>query len=375
MMRIVAGFLVLLPFLPALGDEVKAKNQSKTPAEQLQALIEKYEDAYRAYAKARKEAKTFEERDRVRKELYPDAEQYAPQFFALAEQHAKDPAAVDALVWIMRNVPTATKESLRTKAVDLLLRDHIQSEKLGDVCRTLNKGVDAQGEMILRAALEKNPHAAVQGDICLALAQRLGSLAEIVHELNQGAEAAAQHAESLGKERVAELQKRDADQLSAESQQLFRRFAEQYLPQLKEERQTALCFSLGLLASDKGSERLLRTLCDQNSKRNVRGVAYLSLGQLLKNRLNALPDADSKDALALQQESLKALDRAATEYADVTVFRAPLGERAKAELYELQQLSRGRTAPEIEAEDIDGRTFKLSDYRGKVVLLDFWGHW
>ena len=35
----------------------------------------------------------------------------------------------------------------------------------------------------------------------------------------------------------------------------------------------------------------------------------------------------------------------------------------------------GMTAPEIEGEDIDGKTFKLSDYRGKVVLLDFWGHW
>jgi hypothetical protein len=25
--------------------------------------------------------------------------------------------------------------------------------------------------------------------------------------------------------------------------------------------------------------------------------------------------------------------------------------------------------------DIDGNRFKLSDYRGKVVVLDFWGHW
>ncbi len=31
--------------------------------------------------------------------------------------------------------------------------------------------------------------------------------------------------------------------------------------------------------------------------------------------------------------------------------------------------------PEIEAEDLDGVTFKLSDYRGKVVVLDFWGNW
>jgi predicted Zn finger-like uncharacterized protein len=32
-------------------------------------------------------------------------------------------------------------------------------------------------------------------------------------------------------------------------------------------------------------------------------------------------------------------------------------------------------AAEIEGEDLDGKRFKLSDYRGKVVLLDFWGHW
>jgi cytochrome oxidase Cu insertion factor (SCO1/SenC/PrrC family) len=38
-------------------------------------------------------------------------------------------------------------------------------------------------------------------------------------------------------------------------------------------------------------------------------------------------------------------------------------------------LAIGTAAPDIEAEDVDGKTFKLSDYRGKVVLLDFWGHW
>jgi WD40 repeat protein len=35
----------------------------------------------------------------------------------------------------------------------------------------------------------------------------------------------------------------------------------------------------------------------------------------------------------------------------------------------------GQAAPEIEGVDIGGKKFKLSDYRGKVVLLDFWGHW
>ena len=32
----------------------------------------------------------------------------------------------------------------------------------------------------------------------------------------------------------------------------------------------------------------------------------------------------------------------------------------------------GRAAPEIEGVDADRRPFRLSDYRGKVVLLHFW---
>jgi cytochrome oxidase Cu insertion factor (SCO1/SenC/PrrC family) len=35
-------------------------------------------------------------------------------------------------------------------------------------------------------------------------------------------------------------------------------------------------------------------------------------------------------------------------------------------------VSEGKRAPEITGEDADGANFKLSDYRGKVVLLDFW---
>ncbi len=51
------------------------------------------------------------------------------------------------------------------------------------------------------------------------------------------------------------------------------------------------------------------------------------------------------------------------------------GEVATNELFELNHLQVGLEAPEIEAKDLDGVSFRLSDYRGKVVLLDFWGHW
>jgi len=35
----------------------------------------------------------------------------------------------------------------------------------------------------------------------------------------------------------------------------------------------------------------------------------------------------------------------------------------------------GAPAPELEGEDFDGKSFKLSDYRGKVVVVSFWASW
>ncbi len=69
------------------------------------------------------------------------------------------------------------------------------------------------------------------------------------------------------------------------------------------------------------------------------------------------------------------------QYADLTFDGQRLGsagtfgEVAEQELYELLHLGVGKTAPDIVGKDLDGAPFKLSDYRGKIVMLDFWGHW
>ncbi len=35
----------------------------------------------------------------------------------------------------------------------------------------------------------------------------------------------------------------------------------------------------------------------------------------------------------------------------------------------------GAQAPDIKGVDLSGTAFKLSDYDGKIIFLDFWGNW
>jgi len=84
----------------------------------------------------------------------------------------------------------------------------------------------------------------------------------------------------------------------------------------------------------------------------------------------------SDDGFALLQQAIPDLRQAEED----TVARAPetpapLDLDAIEAAEEAESSVIGQAAPEIEGEDIDGVAFKLSDYRGKVVLLDFWGHW
>ena len=62
---------------------------------------------------------------------------------------------------------------------------------------------------------------------------------------------------------------------------------------------------------------------------------------------------------------------------DCTLPKAPKQdpEQAASELNEIRNLGVGKTAPEVGGEDIDGKTLKLTDFLGKLVVLDFWGDW
>jgi thiol-disulfide isomerase/thioredoxin len=55
--------------------------------------------------------------------------------------------------------------------------------------------------------------------------------------------------------------------------------------------------------------------------------------------------------------------------------RQTLGEVAQARLDEIYNLTVGKPAPEIDGVGMNGKPLKLSDYRGRVVVVVFWGSW
>ena len=95
----------------------------------------------------------------------------------------------------------------------------------------------------------------------------------------------------------------------------------------------------------------------------------------LAQTLTALVEWRHDDARKLD-EAIQFYTELGQKYADQEYrYGITFGELATTSLYEIENLSVGRMAPDIEGEDLDGVHFKLSDYRGKVVMLSFWGSW
>jgi hypothetical protein len=282
--------MLLLAASVRAGDDRPAR--SGTAAEKFAALAKEFHEAAHAYY-----LKATNDEDRTE----PTARiiRLSPRCLELAENNPQDPVALDALVqvvtqelWLMGNTlyPGRGKDNLEAKAIALLLRDHVRSERLGEACRRASYGFSKDCEIFLRTVLEKNPHRGVQALACLRLAQFLNRRLQQLDVLKERPDMAKRYGGLVGKDYLAALQAQDRGQAIRDAEAFFERAIERY------------------------------------------GEVKVPYG----------------DTVATQ---------------------------AKSELHEIRHLTVGREAQEIEGRDQEGKDFKLSDYRGQVVLLYFWSQY
>jgi peroxiredoxin len=142
-----------------------------------------------------------------------------------------------------------------------------------------------------------------------------------------------------------------------------------------------LCFDARQRGGEDWVRRILKAAAEKHPQNAVRGVATFSLGDYYRGAARPFGTPPPKE----QSERLlkKATDyyqQTIKTFADVTTpdGKWNLGERAKHELARLKNLENlqvGRPAPPIDGTDLEGKPLKLEDYRGKVVVVVFWGSW
>jgi len=109
----------------------------------------------------------------------------------------------------------------------------------------------------------------------------------------------------------------------------------------------------------KAIDSLLEDVLEKSRSRRARALACFQLA--MRTRAEAARE--------------RLLERVIAEFSDVNFGKEDLGVVAERRLFAMRNLRIGKKAPDIEGKDMDGVAFKLSDYGGKVLVLDFWGFW
>ena len=153
------GVLVLLCCLSPVAAQDARPSDSVTPAEQYLAIAKEFNsEGY-----ALRQAKTDEDREQV----VVRVEKLTQRLMELADKNPGDPVATDALVqvitqeiWMENNTAHAGcgQDSPEVRAITMLLRDHVRSDKVGEACRRMSYGFRKECETFLRKASEINPH-------------------------------------------------------------------------------------------------------------------------------------------------------------------------------------------------------------------------
>jgi thiol-disulfide isomerase/thioredoxin len=135
--------------------------------------------------------------------------------------------------------------------------------------------------------------------------------------------------------------------------------------------------SLG--SAGPAGEKLLKTLHEKAADKDTKGVTlyYLAAGKVEaadQPRTGQPLPADKQAAAFKEAEGI--LKQVAKDYGDVALPReGTIAKAVEKQLFFLNNLTVGKVLPDAEVQDLDGKKVKISDYRGKVAVLDIWATW
>lgn len=121
-----------------------------------------------------------------------------------------------------------------------------------------------------------------------------------------------------------------------------------------------------------GSEPLIalyERVIKANSDKQAQAGAMFNLAFTLFRSWGA--SAEDAEARGTEKKRAEKLFRKIVkEYPDTDAAKP-----AEGYVFEIEHLQIGMKAPEIVGSDADGKEIRLSQFRGQVVVLDFWGFW
>jgi thiol-disulfide isomerase/thioredoxin len=126
--------------------------------------------------------------------------------------------------------------------------------------------------------------------------------------------------------------------------------------------------------TEKGTA-LLEEVVQKSKDKSTQGRAMLLMAKAITDELDN-PQIKLPEAKKLTAKAIGIYERIVKDYGDINFTgKGTLGEMAAKELIVLKTLSVGAKLPDVVSTDLQGKKVKISDYRGKVVVLDIWATW
>ena len=329
------------------GDEpTKAQDQAKpSVAERFEQIRAEYDAQQAVTSKAQDQAKSESEAIKIWRKLAPDDMAYSRRMVELAATAPADPGAREALIWVINKHGMPDRGPYGdefARAAALLARHHGDDPEAIRIGLSLDNVLSSHRDTLLLSFLASAKGREAKGLARIALAPYLESkarYADFTRDFRAGHKLKFPGFDDDGKEIENEVE------LSAEE------YA--YILDLR------LCDPKALRAE---AERLYHEVIAEYADVPFLTVHLRELEALAKQ---PTPTVDGKPLTADERRQL----------AKIVSRKQTLGEVAKGRLDEMHNLAVGKPAPEIDGVDIEGKPLKLSDYRGKVVALVFWGTW